>query len=61
MSDLMNPVKIIQWIFDFAKGVVDFMETSITIPLVGSMPIWSMFVGALAPILMYVLVKRLLL
>ena len=61
MQDLMNPVKIIQWIIDFATGVIAFMNTSFNIPGVGNMPIWSFIVGSLGAILGYVFIKRLFL
>lgn len=59
MSELMNPVKLIQWLFEFSQGVIDFMGTNIYIPTIGNMPVWSLFVSALAPLLMFVLIKRL--
>jgi len=61
MYDLLNPVNLIQWIFNFAKGIIDFMNMPITIPGVGSAPIYYLFIGFLAPLLLYVLAKRLIL
>lgn len=60
MYEMMNPVNIIQWIFAFAKGVVDFMETTITIPGMDSAPVWSLFAALLVPLLAYLIIKRLI-
>ena len=60
MEELGNPVKLIEFILNFAKGVIDFMNSSIWLPLVGNMPIWSFFVGALIPLLLFIITKRLI-
>lgn len=61
MEELTNPVKIIEWIINFANGFISFMSQSITIPTVGTAPLWTLIVGSLGAILTFVFILRLFL
>lgn len=61
MEELMNPVKIIEFILNFAQGFISFMSYSVNIPGVGNAPLWTLIVTSLGALLTFIFLLRLFL
>ena len=61
MEELLNPGKLLYYIYDFFRGFMDFMKTDIDLGIF-SFQLWNVFLGGgialFATIVVLIIVKR---